>query len=167
MRAELASAFLNAELGCPHDLDEHAAYLTMYLELLRQDRKEIFRAAKDAQAIADLILDRHPRLRLEQGMAVPRIGSLELDGRMPATADPPAPIRTFGDLLIAHQRLIGGALREVVRRGDDEGYLGRLVRDLAAALPISPAVTTTRPRKMLIGKSRPNERAHGPVLAWG
>jgi len=152
----------------------------MYLELLRQDRKEIFRAAKDAQAITDLILDRHPRLRLEQGMAVPRTGSPveqgvavprtgspEPDGRMPATADPPAPIRTFDDLLIAHQRLIGGALREVVRRGDDEGYLGRLVRDLAAALPISPAVTTTRPRKMLIGKSRPNERAHGPVLAWG
>ena len=164
LRAELSSAFLNAELGCPHNLDEHAAYLAMYLELLRQDRKEIFRAAKDAQAIADLILDRHPRLRLEQGMAVPRTGSPEPDGLMLATADPPAPIRTFDDLLIAHQRLIGGALREVVRRGDDEGYLGRLVRDLAAALPVSPTVTTALPQKTLIGKSRPNERAHGPVV---
>jgi antirestriction protein ArdC len=77
LRAELASAFLNAELGCQHDLDEHAAYLAMYLDLLRQDKKEIFRAAKDAQAIADLILDRHPRLRLEQGVAVPRTGSSE------------------------------------------------------------------------------------------
>ena len=100
-------------------------------------------------------------------MAVPRTGSLEPDGRMPATADPPAPIRTFDDLLIAHQRLISGALREAVRRGEDEGYLERLVRDLAAALPISPTVTTALPQKTLIGKSRPNERAHGPVLGWG
>ena len=102
----------------------------MYLELLRQDKKEIFRAAKDAQAIADLILDRHPRLRLEQGMAAPRTGSPEPGGRMPDTADPSASIRNFDDLLIAHQRLISGALREIIRRGDDEGYLGRLVRDL-------------------------------------
>ena len=133
------------------------------MELLRQDKKEIFRAAKDAQAIADLILDRHPRLRLEQGMAVPRTGSLEPDGLMPATADPPpAPIRTFDELLIAHQRLIGGALREVVRRGDDEGYLGRLVRELAAALPQGSAVAIAPLEKTSLGLSRRHDR-HGPV----
>ena len=170
LRAELASAFLNAELGCQHDLDEHAAYLAMYLamylELLRQDKKEIFRAAKDAQAIADLILDRHPRLRLEQGVAVPRTGSPEPDGLMPNTADPLVPIRNFDDLLIAHQRLISGALREVVRCGDDEGYLGRLVRDLEAAMPVSPAVTAITaalPEKTWVGKSR----APAPVLGGG
>ena len=161
LRAELASAFLNAELGCQHDLDEHAAYLAMYLALLRQDRKEIFRAAKDAQAIADLILDRHPRLRLEQGMAVPRTGSLEPDGLMPATADPPAPIRSFDDLLIAHQRLIGRALREVVQRGEEEGYLGRLVRDLA--MPHGSAVASAPPEKALLGLSRRSDRVHAPV----
>ncbi len=164
LRAELASAFLNAELGCQHDLDEHAAYLAMYLALLRQDRKEIFRAAKDAQAIADLILDRHPRLRLEQGVAVPRTGSLEPDGLMPATVDPPpAPIRTFDDLLIAHQRLIGGALREVVRSGDDEGYLGRLVCDLDAALPQGSTVATAPLKQTSLGLSRRHDRVHGPV----
>ena len=36
-------------------------------------------------------------------------------------------MRTFDDLLIACQRLIGGALRERVRRGEDEGSLGWLV----------------------------------------
>ena len=46
-------------------------------------------------------------------VAVPWMGLPEPDGLMPDTADPPAPIRTFDDLLIAHQRLIGGALREV------------------------------------------------------
>ena len=35
----------------------------------------------------------------------------EPDGLMPPTADPPVPMRTFDDLRIAHQRLIGGALR--------------------------------------------------------
>ncbi len=163
LRAELASAFLNAELGCQHDLDEHAAYLTMYLELLRQDKKEIFRAAKDAQAIADLILDRHPRLRLEQGVAVPWTGSPEPDGLMPATADPLVPIRNFDDLLIAHQRLISGALREVVRRGDDEGYLGCLVRDLEASLPQGSAVATAPLEKTALGLSRRHDRVHGPV----
>ena len=44
----VAVASTHPAMGCQHDLDEHAAYLAMYLELLRQDRKEIFRAAKDA-----------------------------------------------------------------------------------------------------------------------
>ena len=166
LRAELASAFLNAELGCQHDLDEHAAYLAMYLELLRQDRKEIFRAAKDAQAIADLILDRHPRLRLEQGVAVPRTGSLEPDGLMPDTADPPVPIRTFDDLLIAHQRLIDGALREIVRRGENEGYLGRLVRELEAAIPFFPIAGATAPEQTLFRASQRNDRILSPFPGW-
>ena len=54
-------------MGCQHDLNEHAAYLAMYLALLRQDRKEIFRAAKDAQAIADLTLDPASAFAVETG----------------------------------------------------------------------------------------------------
>ena len=65
---------------------------------------------------------------------------------------------------------ISGALREIVRCGDDEGYLVRLVRVLEAAMSFSPTltvVTATLPEKTLIGKSRRNERAHGPVPGWG
>ena len=72
LRAELASAFLGAELGIRHDLESHAAYLDAYLELLRQDHREIFRAARDAQAIADLILDRHPTWQLKDGVCARR-----------------------------------------------------------------------------------------------
>ena len=72
LRAELASAFLGAELGIRHDLESHAAYLERYLGLLRGDHREIFRAARDAQAIADLILDRHPTWQLEDGVCVRR-----------------------------------------------------------------------------------------------
>jgi hypothetical protein len=97
---------------------------------------------------------------LEQGVAVPRTGSPEPDGLMPATTDPPAPIRTFDDLLIAHQSLIGSALRGIVRRGDHEGYLGRLVRDLEAALPRS--ISSTAPSESLtVG---PPRRSHRPLM---
>jgi len=68
----LASAFLGAELGIAHDLEQHAAYLDGYLELLRNDNREIFRAARDAQGIAELILDRHPTWRLQDGVCVTR-----------------------------------------------------------------------------------------------
>ena len=96
-------------------------------------------------------------------MAVPRTGSVEPDGRMPATVDPPAPLRTFDDLLIAHQRLIEGALREIVRRGENEGYLGRLVRDLAGAMPQGSAVAIATPEKTSRGLSRRHDHVHGPV----
>lgn len=76
LRAELASAFLGAELGVRHDLERHATYLDRYLDrylgLLRGDSREIFRASRDAQAIADLILDRHPRWQLRDGVCARR-----------------------------------------------------------------------------------------------
>ena len=72
LRAELASAFLGAELGVRHDLERHATYLDHYLDLLRGDNREIFRASRDAQAIADLILDRHPSWHLRDGVCARR-----------------------------------------------------------------------------------------------
>ena len=83
LRAELASAFLGAELGLQHDLEAHAAYLDLYLDLLRQDNREIFRAARDAQGIADLILDRHPTWQLRQGVCVARSDPLAEEALMP------------------------------------------------------------------------------------
>ncbi len=38
----------------------NAAYVASWLEKLRSDRKEIFRAAADAQRIADYLLAFHP-----------------------------------------------------------------------------------------------------------
>ncbi len=60
LRAELASAFIGAELGLTADLQNHASYLDSWLNHLRQDKREIFRAARDAQRIADYILNFHP-----------------------------------------------------------------------------------------------------------
>jgi antirestriction protein ArdC len=56
LRAELASVFLAAERGIPHDPEYHAAYVGSWIKTLRQDKNEIFRAAHDASAATDYLL---------------------------------------------------------------------------------------------------------------
>ncbi len=56
LRAELASVFLAAERGIPHDPQQHAAYVGSWIKSLKQDKNEIFRAAHDASAAADFLL---------------------------------------------------------------------------------------------------------------
>jgi len=63
MRVEFATAMICAELGIAdsdYDFSNNAAYIVSWLERLRSDRKEIFRAAADAQRIADYLLTFHP-----------------------------------------------------------------------------------------------------------
>jgi antirestriction protein ArdC len=60
LRAELASAFIGAELGLPTDIPQHASYIASWIKVLKEDKREIFRAAADAQKIADLALSFHP-----------------------------------------------------------------------------------------------------------
>ncbi len=56
MRAELASVFIAAERGIPHDPAQHAAYVGSWITALREDKNEIFRAAHDASVAADYVL---------------------------------------------------------------------------------------------------------------
>ena len=65
LRAELASAFMGAELGLPCDIPGQASYLQSWLRTLREDKREIFRAAAAAQRIADYCLAFHPDYRAE------------------------------------------------------------------------------------------------------
>lgn len=60
LRAELASTFIAAHLGIPSDIPNHASYLDSWLATMREDRREIFRAAAEAQRISDWCLARHP-----------------------------------------------------------------------------------------------------------
>ena len=60
LRAEISSAIVGAEMGLPCDIPNHASYLAYWLERLRSDKREIFRAAADAQKIADYLLQFHP-----------------------------------------------------------------------------------------------------------
>jgi antirestriction protein ArdC len=59
--AELGQVMVCAELNIPDcDFSNNAAYIESWLAKLRSDRKEIFRAAADAQRIADYLLAFHP-----------------------------------------------------------------------------------------------------------
>ncbi len=70
LRAEIASAMVTAELNLPdHDLPNTAAYVAHWIERLRSDRKEIFRAAAEAQRIADYLLAFHPDYAERHGLA--------------------------------------------------------------------------------------------------
>lgn len=84
LRAELASAMLGGELGLPmsqQQIDSHAAYLNSWHDLLANDPNEIFRAAADAQRMADY---------LRQVALKPEIESLKNEELSPApTLDAP------------------------------------------------------------------------------
>jgi antirestriction protein ArdC len=64
LRAELASVFVAAEKGIPHDPQNHAAYVGSWIQALKQDKNEIFRAAHDASKAADLLIS------LERDMSI-------------------------------------------------------------------------------------------------
>jgi hypothetical protein len=59
-RAELASVFIGGTLGPPCDIPNHASYIASWAAKLKEDKREIFRAAANAQRIADYLLAFHP-----------------------------------------------------------------------------------------------------------
>jgi hypothetical protein len=56
LRAELASVFLAAQRGIPHNPEQHAAYVNSWIGALKRDKNEIFRAAHDGSKATDFIL---------------------------------------------------------------------------------------------------------------
>jgi putative DNA primase/helicase len=56
LRVEIASMILGDELGIGHDPGQHAAYVGMWINALRDDPLEIFRAAADAEKIHGYVL---------------------------------------------------------------------------------------------------------------
>jgi antirestriction protein ArdC len=72
LRAEIGQMMVCAELGLAvsdSDFANNAAYVAGWLEKLRSDRREIFRAAADAQRIADYLLAFHPDYARQQPTA--------------------------------------------------------------------------------------------------
>jgi antirestriction protein ArdC len=60
LRAELTSVAVGSIIGLPCDIHNHASYLQSWIDVLKQDRREIFRAAAESQRMADYILGLHP-----------------------------------------------------------------------------------------------------------
>ncbi|MCP1674581.1 antirestriction protein ArdC [Natronocella acetinitrilica] len=89
LRAELASMMMAAELGLAHDPGNHHAYIASWIEMLRDDPHEIFRASRDAQAISDYIVS--PKRALEAEQSVAYEGPAEVV-RTEAVARTPVPV---------------------------------------------------------------------------
>jgi antirestriction protein ArdC len=93
LRAEIGKVMTCAELGIAvsdSDFANNAAYIASWLEKLRSDRKEIFRAAADAQRIADYLLAFHPDYANSQAGPPERV-SIAGDGDA-ANAPEPMPV---------------------------------------------------------------------------
>ena len=89
--AEIGQVMLCAELGiADSEFANNAAYVASWLEQLRSDRKEIFRAAADAQRIADYLLAFHPDYAISQ--AGPPDGLSTADDGKAADAPEPMPV---------------------------------------------------------------------------
>ena len=54
LRAEIASLMVGDQLGIGHDPGQHAAYLKSWVQVLKEDPKEILRASRDADKISEL-----------------------------------------------------------------------------------------------------------------
>jgi len=59
IRADLTSLFLSAELGIPYDPKDQAAYIGNWIQVLKNDKNEVFKAAADASKACDYILGKN------------------------------------------------------------------------------------------------------------
>jgi antirestriction protein ArdC len=130
LRAELASVFLAAELGIPHDPGQHAAYVTSWISVLKQDKNEIFRAAHDASRAADFLL------------------ALERERSIGAEILPASPLLDFTEL---------GSLRNVFPEGEMRGR-ERDRRDREARLAPSAGSPGSAPTRETLGRARTTGR---------
>lgn len=110
LRAEIASFFLTSMLGVEGKPQNHARYASAWLDVLKGDKHEIFRAARDAEQIVDHIFGYAPELReiVESAMAantLPEDGPKRrlslpvndgLPNFIPAGAQPAAPVVRTG-----------------------------------------------------------------------
>ena len=87
LRAEIAQSMVCAELGLACDWSNAAAYVGDWLTKLKSDRKEIFRAAADAQRIADYLLAFHPAYRARETGNDPANTAVDADGSACALAE--------------------------------------------------------------------------------
>ncbi|MGE5153073.1 MAG: ArdC family protein [Bdellovibrio bacteriovorus] len=56
LRAEIASLMIGDRLGIGHDPGQHAAYVKSWVQVLKEDPKEILRASRDADKISGYVL---------------------------------------------------------------------------------------------------------------
>ncbi|MDM7322591.1 MAG: zincin-like metallopeptidase domain-containing protein [Gammaproteobacteria bacterium] len=63
LRAEIASVLLSSMVGIQGRVQNHARYVQSWLTLLKQNKNEIFYAAREAEKIVDCVFGYAPKLR--------------------------------------------------------------------------------------------------------
>ena len=126
LRAELASVFLAAERGIPYKLDENASYINGWLDSLRQDKNEIFRAARDAHKATDFILALEMNRSLEDALAIANGITLAENRASVFVQEQPENIFHLNGkfyISVAPEAGLTDRLREMGARFDDEKML--------------------------------------------
>ena len=113
LRAEIASAFIGAELNLPSSIPNHASYISSWISVLKSDKREIFRAAADARRISDFCLSFHPdfKKQIEQERTE-ESGAPEASGQpiSPSSFVPPA-TQTTGFRQTALRNCLAGPIQ--------------------------------------------------------
>lgn len=56
LKANIAALFMSAELQLPFELGDHVGYIQPWAQLIKEEPAELFKAANDAQKIADKVI---------------------------------------------------------------------------------------------------------------
>ena len=89
LRAEISSMITGDRLNLGHDPSRHAGYVRSWVRALRDDPREIYRAARDAQAMSDWTLERVRERTAQLEAAAPGASAGETAAPPPEPA--PAP----------------------------------------------------------------------------
>lgn len=66
LKANIAALFMSAELNLPFELGDHVGYIQPWSQLIKEEPAELFKAANDAQYIADKVLGLEKKRTNEQ-----------------------------------------------------------------------------------------------------
>jgi len=65
LRAEIASYIISEKTGIPHHPENHESYVAGWVSILQNDKNEIYRAAREAEQIADYVIAQQRLLEVE------------------------------------------------------------------------------------------------------
>ena len=66
LRASIAAMMVGAELKTGHNFGQHTAYASNWVKILKDEPYEIFRASRDAQKIADLMINAEQKREIKE-----------------------------------------------------------------------------------------------------
>ena len=125
LRAELASVFIAAEVGVPHDPANHAAYVGSWIKALKEDKNEIFRAAHDASAATDFVLSLEREVSRAEALEAGNPAATDID-KAQALRDETGVLENDRNLVAsAYRDLPAGAAQKDGGQGEDTRFVAR------------------------------------------